>query len=522
MMTSSMTTASQCNGMAKREHVEVDIIVPVYNAAATVEEAVKSAMGQVVSTDVDYSINVCVCCFDDGSTDNSWELLNRLQRDFDQQASSESENAIPSRLLLAKSQEGVARGAGYARNRAAELSKANNLIHMAEHVVERFICLLDSDDIMDSRRVAEQTKAMMALPQEERQKTLMGCKVQRDPPDSTWHYTQWANQLTDERLILEKFRECTLLQPTWFLGRSRFESLGGYIEAPNTNEKDGDKPDKSKDDSQNLRLIHPTFDTPKTLRLAEDLRLFHAHLHANGLLRLHRPAKDPNMRLVTYRHRHQSQSFQTSRKLLLHLRAQAFEKNVLEPRHDDGGFVSVGSWPADNHEGKFVVWGAGRDGKDFVKALSEDARKRVYCFVDVDAKKIEQGYYVNQELNLKIPIVHFSLLAKSEEERQGLLASRTVIFGQIDKSKPAENPLVGVAPKAKKQKTNEFMAASPNVVRNVKLGILPLLPVVVCVAVSPLATVVVSGGCLSLPSLTPSGMVLPFRCIGPTGLWRPT
>jgi predicted ATP-dependent endonuclease of OLD family len=37
------------------------------------------------------------------------------------------------------------------------------------------------------------------------------------------------------------------------------------------------------------------------------------------------------------------------------------------------------------------VWNAGRDGKNFVKGLSKEMRNRVYCLVDVDEKKIEQG-----------------------------------------------------------------------------------------------------------------------------------
>ncbi len=164
------------------------------------------------------------------------------------------------------------------------------------------------------------------------------------------------------------------------------------------------KDDSTTDDI--FRLVHDTYDTPQTLRLAEDLRFFHAHLHSHGLLKVHHT----NTPLVTYRHQPGiTQSSQTPRKLLVHLRVLAFEQTVL--LHD---------W-----KGKFVVWGAGRDGKDFVKALSEEARRRVVCFVDVDDKKIDAGNYVNRELGVSIPIVHFSWLTQGNATSMPYLGEST-------------------------------------------------------------------------------------------------
>jgi len=40
----------------------------------------------------------------------------------------------------------------------------------------------------------------------------------------------------------------------------------------------------------------------------------------------------------------------------------------------------------------------------------------VKCFVDVDDKKINQGYYTNRDLAAKIPIVHFSALIREGKE----------------------------------------------------------------------------------------------------------
>ena len=58
----------------------------------------------------------------------------------------------------------------------------------------------------------------------------------------------------------------------------------------------------------------------------------------------------------------------------MRLRLLAFEDRVLS------------QWTGD-----FVVWGAGRDGKEFIKQLSPEALKRVTFIVDVDEKKIKRG-----------------------------------------------------------------------------------------------------------------------------------
>ena len=43
----------------------------------------------------------------------------------------------------------------------------------------------------------------------------------------------------------------------------------------------------------------------------------------------------------------------------------------------------------------------------------DTVRKNVKCFADVDEKKIRAKYYVNKELGVKIPVIHFSDLANT-------------------------------------------------------------------------------------------------------------
>jgi len=385
--------------------VEVDIIVPVFNAEKTLEAAIESAFNQRTPTEDAWwktATEVHVCCFDDGSTDGSWNLLLKLA---DEYTNSEAGGCFPTTLHI-KRGESSGRGAGFARNRAVDMRSRRDGSTL------QLLCMLDSDDIMKQDRVSKQVGTLLQFDESERKSLLLGCRFDRIPAGSTSHYTKWANKLTDERLYLERFRELTVIQPTWMMMRSRFQELGRYLESPclkNEAEKDGLS--KLIEDLAQTHLIHTGFEKDATtLRLAEDLRFFHAHLEQDG--KLHVVEGEP---LVTYRHAGGSQSSATSRKLLLHLRARALERTFLREQ--------VGEQEV------FAIWGAGRDGKDFVKALSPAAQQRVYCFVDVDEKKLEIGAYINRQLGLNVPIVHFAALAKDP-------ASVEATFGRIEKSTP--------------------------------------------------------------------------------------
>ena len=79
---------------------------------------------------------------------------------------------------------------------------------------------------------------------------------------------------------------------------------------------------------------------------------------------------------------------------------------------------------------------AGRDGKDFLKALSPDVVSKVVCLVDVDRKKIESiKWYDNPALlgrgGRRIPILHFSVLAGGGGGDVG--GEGGAKFGRIDK-----------------------------------------------------------------------------------------
>jgi len=542
--------------------IEVDVIIPVHNAASTVKEAVLSALNQEIPSSSSsrdapsprlqaflqkYSISVTVCCYDDRSKDESLSILRQIESSRSEQngatktevtasrrpTTKPTEGPIPSLLIVGSSNDGEPRGAGYARNRAIEMNnpslryfgnsgggaKSNESHDYVKDTGNlKFLCLLDSDDIMHKNRIIEQVLFMMTIVNDEaRNKTILGSTFDRDPPGSTWHYSNWANNLTDERLMLERYREITVLQPTWFMPLSVWWNVGGYIEAPPLGTSDTVSDFwcrlKSSGSSslQKSYLIHPKFDTLSSIRLAEDLRFFHSHLESNGNLRLHRTSLATNgervLPLVTYRHmgNDQSQSFRTSRKLLLQLRALAFQRRVI--RVDP--FWNTG-------EKKFGIWGCGRDGKDFFKALDQDLQERVYCFVDVDAKKLNAGYYVDttshraminatkgtngvgksdkkqRDTARKIPIVHFSFLIPDQQEQEivrsewvsNYTAGKTSILGCIDKSKSGSTPCSSKTsqPKKKQKFSTPITAMTKLQDRKLDRKLLSQLPVVVCVA----------------------------------------
>jgi len=110
--------------------------------------------------------------------------------------------------------------------------------------------------------------------------------------------------------------------------------------------------------------------------------------------------------LLMYRHSDDNSnlSSKTPRKLIMRLRLKSFEERILR---ESGGNWSDG----------FVVWGAGRDGKEFIKSLSPDLLPRVKFIVDVDEKKIAAGYH-HRNRNIHIDVKNFRVL--QEEEFKGL------------------------------------------------------------------------------------------------------
>lgn len=241
--------------------------------------------------------------YDDGSTDESWHRLLTWWAPY-----------LRQRGWLVTLGRGTppARGCGHAKNRAVAQSSGE------------WLCFQDVDDLSLPERLERQLAACRR-----RSGCLVGCQVRRQPEGSTARYIRWANGMSEAQLVLHRFRECTLLMPTWFMARATFEASGRFRE-----EK------------------------------CEDLLFLQAHVLRGGSL--HRV----DVVLVEYRYHAAAATHAIPRQTLLHHRVSAIEVAILE------------HWP------HFSIWGAGRDGRDFFKALQPRLRQRVVAFCDVDEKKV--------------------------------------------------------------------------------------------------------------------------------------
>lgn len=148
--------------------------------------------------------------------------------------------------------------------------------------------------------------------------------------------------------------------PTWFCHRSVFDAVGGFDE--------GGK------------------------GVPEDYLFFLKFLDDGG--KLHRV----DTPLLVYRHHSNATSLSVSEKTLWDIRIKEIEEKVLS------------KWKG------FTIWNAGKQGRRFYRDISKTNKEKVFCFCDVDLKKISKGYYVYEldtaKVKTKVPIVHFENAVK--------------------------------------------------------------------------------------------------------------
>jgi len=307
---------------------KISVIIPVHNAEAYLPDCLESIWKQTYQGGIEVSI------FVDGCTDNSEDVCREWQSKF----------LSDNRFTFVMSKGHHAKGAGFARNRAVEQSSGT------------FLCIHDADDISVEQRIEYQLEKCLEYPD-----AIVGSRFTRIPEDATARYSKWCNNLSHEELLLHRFREVTVIQPTWFFHRKVWERVGGYVEF----EEDGSR------------------------ALAEDLRFFYKHLECWESGELENKLAMVDHPLIAYRHVATSLSSLTPRRLLTELRIKALQKSVLL------------NWDS------FGIWGAGKDGKDFLKKLAPEFQDRVSIMFDIDPKKIKNGYN-NPNLKRVIDVVHFT------------------------------------------------------------------------------------------------------------------
>lgn len=318
-------------------------------------------------------------------------------------------------------------GPGFGRNRATEASSG------------AWLCTADADDEFAPDRIERQVAAARAAGAPGGVPVIAGGRFTRTPEGSTPAYTRWANSLSKEDILHQQWRECTMVHPTWFSHRSVYDRIGGYDEKPaaffdggrvisveeyaagRIGATDGGYvPAGAAPPGVSLTEVaaegasgdaassaasagaaafsgsgggtgvmlprHPPILSSLPERLTpeeraggrvfaafpEDLLFFHRHLAGGGTL-----VQDISAPVICYRYSASSQSFKIPRQFLLRLRVALWEERVL---------ARDPAW------GRFIIWGAGRDGKAFYNALSPAGKAGVACFAEVDADKVGHVY----------------------------------------------------------------------------------------------------------------------------------
>jgi hypothetical protein len=177
---------------------------------------------------------------------------------------------------------------------------------------------------------------------------LVGTNFTRMPEDATPYYTDWLNGLNESDIVLQQFRECTIICPSWFMHRRVYDCVaavrGGraFVEV----------------------AAHLS-------RVPEDLFFFLDHLEQGGALAKTHEA------LVGYRYSPNSWSLGSKSTDLQRVRIEYLQRQVID------------SWPT------FSIWGYGRDGKKFINFLRKENAEKVIAYCDVDVGKIGMDFFCN-------------------------------------------------------------------------------------------------------------------------------
>ena len=175
----------------------VSVIVPIYNASSYLSTTL-NALSQQIYRPLE------VIFIDDASTDQSLCIVKDWAC---------NENTIRLGISIKIASNHVNHGPGFSRNEAVLLSSGS------------LICHFDADDDMHAERIAEQVQMYLARGDD---RCIIGCNIFRDPDDSTPYYTNWVNSMTEHDIYVQRFRECTIVCPTWLYSRANYDRVASH------------------------------------------------------------------------------------------------------------------------------------------------------------------------------------------------------------------------------------------------------------------------------------------------------
>ncbi len=204
---------------------------------------------------------------------------------------------------------------------------------------------LDSDDLMHPTRLARTVPLLESH-------GIVGGNFERIPSGSTPRYEAFHRRVKNSHIesLVYAFRDAPVPMPTVACTRTAFNAVGGFVEGRG---------------------------------VSEDLHFMYAAIERGIPI-----AKVDGESLTMYRYHQQMTSLSLTRDLLMSVRVAAFERIILSRTEWKGGFS---------------VWGAGRDGKQFYKNLSDAGKLMIRMWGDIDPNKI------GKQLRSR-PVVHWSEL----------------------------------------------------------------------------------------------------------------
>uniref|UniRef100_A0A4X1V529 UDP-GlcNAc:betaGal beta-1,3-N-acetylglucosaminyltransferase like 1 n=1 Tax=Sus scrofa TaxID=9823 RepID=A0A4X1V529_PIG len=274
-----------------RAPAQVSVILPVHNAEPWLDEC----LGSVLQQDFEGRLELSI--FNDASKDKSMAVIEKWKEKLE---------ASGILVVVGGHDSPSPRGVGYSKNQAVAQSSG------------AYLCFLDSDDVMMPQRVRLQHAAAAQHPT-----SIIGCQVQREPPNSTQRYTRWLNQLEPGQLLTQAFTSHgpTVPMPTWFCSRAWFSHVGPFDEGGRG--------------------------------VPEDLLFFYEHLRkGGGVVRVDRS-------LLMYRYHPAAATHAVLETTIWTLRVRFLEEQAL-PR-----------WAT------FTIWNAGRQGRRLYRSLTAESRRKV-------------------------------------------------------------------------------------------------------------------------------------------------
>jgi hypothetical protein len=174
------------------------------------------------------------------------------------------------------------------------------------------IAHLDSDDYMMPDRITKQVNLYLKKGNDN---CIIGCNFNRIPIDSTPYYTNWLNSLSEDDLLKHKFRECSIIAPTWIYPRKVYDKIA-YI-----------RENRNKSIIRNslyLRAFEENYNGSNK-KIPEDLIFFLDHLESGGYI--YKVDGEP---LLTYRYTSNSTSSLISNLDLQKIRIENLIQRILD------------------------------------------------------------------------------------------------------------------------------------------------------------------------------------------------